>query len=129
MKTTINYSKKYASGSREGWAKTVTSVDSTAHNGYAFEGEFLRQGENSVDEGAVVIEMTPTGSAKNGVKTITILRAEGGGLVPIDGTDYDLHREIESLKTAVTEALGVKINPLADFSTAELEAEIARRNA
>ena len=128
MKTTITFKKSYGSGRREGWGKVVKSVDESISTGYAFTGDFLKEGENRVSEGAVIIEMKPTGSAKTNGKSISIYRAENGELTRVSDREFDLRTEIESLKSAVALELGSKTNPLDGFSTSELELEIERRN-
>ena len=125
----VKYDKPYASGRRTGWAKTVTSVDMDQPNGYAFDGDFLKDGENAIEEGTIVIEMTPAGSAKTDGKEVAIYRAGDGQLNRVDDRDYDLKKEIESLKIAVADQLGATVNPLAEFTLKELEAEIERRKA
>ena len=61
----IKYWPPKASGQRQGWARHVTSVDTTKADGYAFEGEFLRKGENELTAGAVLVQKRHTGSVKN----------------------------------------------------------------
>jgi hypothetical protein len=63
------------SGNRKSWLKIVTRVDTSKTNGYAFEGEFLKEGiEIEVPVGAIVIEKEPTGSVKNSSHTWNVYR-------------------------------------------------------
>lgn len=62
----INLTNETASGRREGWSKLVTAVDTTKTNGYAFEGEFLGNGEHDLPIRSIVIQKNPVGSLKNG---------------------------------------------------------------
>lgn len=128
---TVNFEPIRASGNRKSWAKHVTSVDTSQRGGYAFIGDFLDVGENSLPAGAVVLEVIPTGSAKNGGKTAHVQTVDiDGSLTVVDEYDYD-HHQI-SLRDCINGLLpddpdGETANPLASVSTDDLRAELARR--
>jgi hypothetical protein len=89
-----------ASGSRRGWYKLVTSVDTTKSNGYAFEGDFLKSGvELDLPMGSVIISKNPTGSVKNG--------GYDGYIYVVDSTElgydekFDWDRNFLSFRDAV----------------------------
>lgn len=63
----LNIQIAKGSGHRRGWMKWVTGVDQSKSNGFAFSGEFLREGEQDLPVGAVVVEQYPTGSVKHGI--------------------------------------------------------------
>ena len=64
-KIIFTYSAPTASGRRRGWSKYVTDVDTSKRNGYAFDGAFLREGENELPAGAVIVQKSPGGSVRN----------------------------------------------------------------
>ncbi len=121
----LKYEPECASGRREGWARQVREVVDEP-GGYAFQGAFMREGENPLRSN-VIIEMTPEGSAKDNLKTVDILVVDGDQIESIGS--FDLRREHESLKAAVREAIGQYQNPLSKFTTAQLREELARREA
>ena len=130
MNVRIQIENETNSGNRRGWHKRVTAVDQSKRNGYALEGEFLNDGEHDVEVGAVIVECYPTGSVKNGGKQgcVYVVQADGSLVRQHDSVDW--HSQFPTLRDQVVEALaGEKPNPLAAFSTEELQAEIARRVA
>ena len=65
-KIIFSYETPTNSGRRRGWGRHVTDVDTSKRNGYAFEGEFLREGENEMPAGVVIVQKSPCGSVANG---------------------------------------------------------------
>lgn len=60
----LSWSADTASGHRRGWGKIVTGVNRGLRGGYAVDGDFLRDGAQELPDGAVLLDMTPAGSAK-----------------------------------------------------------------
>jgi hypothetical protein len=54
------------SGNRKGWSKLITGVDIAKTDGYAFQGNFLRDNtETDVEIGSVIVQKHPEGSVKH----------------------------------------------------------------
>ena len=53
-----------ASGGRTGWAKQLTGVDATQRGGYAFLGDFLREGLYDLPVGTLILDVFPNGSPR-----------------------------------------------------------------
>jgi len=85
------------------WAKKITKVDPSKENGYAFEGEFLREG-SVVEEGDWVITVAATGSWKYPANTIFLFR--------IEGNEEEDEFEIESVGEWEWNAKGEKIEAI-----------------
>lgn len=96
----INIEYPAASGRRFGWVKHVTSVDMTKGDGWAFLGEFLKEGENDLPADAVLVKKVPTGSARNQGWDGIVMRADGTEL-----GRFDWHRQFLSMRDCVKEAL------------------------
>ena len=127
-KVRIKIANDTASGRRTGWTKHVTAVDETKANGYAFEGEFIDDGQHEIDAGSVLISKDPKGSAKNGyhVGCVGIVRADGA----IDWTTPcdDWRKNFLDLRDAVAAALNTEPpNPLESFTDEQIAAEYERR--
>lgn len=71
-----------ASGKRQGWAKRVAAVDRSQRGGYALDGLMLYPGEQELPVGAVLVNASPTGSARFPGKVYSLAwvdpTAEGG---------------------------------------------------
>lgn len=108
------------------WTRRITGVDKSKTNGYAFQGEFLSEGEVELPVGAVLLQVGALGSYKHPDVTGVVKRvAEDGSLALIAQHPYK--EEFISLREAVQEALGLKPNPLARFSTEEMKNELRNR--
>ena len=83
----IRYEVPVGSGRRRGWGKVVTSVDTTKTNGYAFEGEFLGDGEVDLPLGTVIVEKYPAGSVKNSYWQWTVGRVSEAGEIEHETAD------------------------------------------
>lgn len=119
------------SGRRLGWVKKINSVDTDKRNGYAFDGPFLNDGWNDLETGAILIQCSPTGSVKHPGKMGEAFEV---------GPDGELKAFAEvgdwfgpgflDFRDAVAEKLRQPpVNPLAEFSTEELRAELERRES
>ena len=128
-----------ASRRRTGWTKLVTSVDKSKSNGYAFEGEWLDDGEYDLPVGAVVIAKAPGGSRSRPYDIGLCYRVTEDGLVQTNedaGQSWEHgHNWRESFLTFrdhVAEQLALMgdvepTNPLAEYSDDEILAEARRR--
>ena len=122
----VRIEKTYESGKRKSWHKALISIDDTKKNGYAFLGDFLPEGEKELPLNTVILEVYPTGSvARSGQSAILSLVQADGSL--LEQCDLDWRKENISIKNMAKELLKQKINPLANYSIAELRAEINRR--
>jgi len=143
----VIFKKQSASGKRYSWAKKITSVDSSKENGYAFDGDFLKQGENNLSIGDIIIEKYPVGSAKNGYNLGVVYKVAEATDDTIFENEKDYwevtsRENMQILETFVweTEFLSFrdfvssvlnnnKENELTKYTLEELEAEINRRKA
>ena len=123
------------------WHKHVTAVDKSKDNGYAFEGEFLNDGEHDLPVGAIVISKDPNPSRRDPYGAIArCMRVEPDGTLTttnrqeskswLDGQDWN--EEFLSFRDHVAEQLAVSQgqpapNPLAGFTDEEIVAEAKRR--
>ena len=94
-----------ASGRRTGWIKQVTSVDPNGRNGYAFDGEFLRDGvEVDLPVGSILVRVDPEGSVKNAWQSGHILKLQADGEM-VELADGDWKDDFLGLRDAATEAM------------------------
>lgn len=78
---TVQIKLSYASGSRKSWWKHVKGIDPSQKGGYAYVGDFLKEGETELQVGSVLLEVEPCGSVKNGYQDGKLYRvAEDGSL-------------------------------------------------
>jgi len=71
---------KTASGNRKGWIKKVEAVDTSKKDGYAFEGEFLKENvETDIEVGGILLRVDPEDSARRSYKTGHVLRVKPDG--------------------------------------------------
>lgn len=132
MQARVVYEPKTASGKRASWARLITGVnDSGLKGSKAFEGVYLREYEQDVEVGSLVLEVVPVGSVKNGGQEARLYRiAADGSLAPVDGVEpMDWSRNFLTIRDTVARLLGEAPNPLAGFSDAELWAELERRGS
>lgn len=102
---TVDIRPSQASGKRKSWHKHVTSVDSSKQNGYAFDGDFLSDGENELDVGSVVIECVPCGSVRNGWKDGVIYVVDNDGSLEKLSDTYDWSEQFVSFRKKVESLL------------------------
>lgn len=106
MQARITYEAPTASGRRTGWAKTVEAVDYEARGARAFRGAYLRDHEQDMEVGTLVLQIAPQGSVKNGWEQATLWHVTPAGLEPLDGeVDYDWRRQFLSLRDRVATLL------------------------
>jgi hypothetical protein len=85
-----------ASGGRRGWVKHVTGIDTTQSGGYAFVGDWLKDGLVDLPAGALVLDCYPTGSRRSGGKTAELcVVTPGKGLVVVAETEEWPKRSLE----------------------------------
>ena len=134
--TVVNFQKESASGGRSGWARTFTTVSESETGVSAFcGGAYLKEGEQRLKVGDFVVEIRNCGSAKHGVSYPVFHRVSLAGLVCVfknDDDRLDWRKNFESIRkiaqNLTTDSVVVVVeSPLAGFSTAEIEAELARR--
>ena len=97
---------------RRGWGKHITFVDTTKRDGYAFEGEFLREGENELLAGSVVVQKRPTGSNRNASWEWELGSVQESGEIAWREEILDVNSFL-SFREAVAEALGQEQCPKA----------------
>lgn len=78
---TINIKTEYTSGNRKSWWKLVTGIDSSQRGGYAFEGDFLSEGEHELPQGSLLLHVTHGGSVKNGCQYGNLFTVEADGSI------------------------------------------------
>ena len=127
-KVRVKIQNETASGRREGWTKLVTGVDTTITNGYAFAGDFLRDGaEHDLPVGAILVQCNPQGSVKNGWKSGVCLRVQAdGSLLRLHNKDYDWRDDFLSFRDLVADELTTTDEPDLDTLRAERERLTAR---
>jgi len=128
------------------WAKNVTNVDPNGSNGYAFDGEFIPDGDVEIEIGnRLFLLMTTTGSRKYPVKhyRLVIMNTDGE-LVATEHSTTDAKpgwalrlRQpaidiLNSFRTQQPQPEAqpedtVVENPLAAFSDEQIRAEFVRR--
>jgi len=126
-------------GLRNPFAKLVTSVDMSRTNGYAFEGKFLRVGQEiDLPEGSIVLINKSNGSWKYKHNTAYVCRVEAQ---EPDGScdatkqqnlnvlkQFDYVGEFLSLRDYLAELVNNEpVNPLATFTDEQILAEAKRR--
>lgn len=136
-KVRVNIDIPTSSGRRRGWWKHVSGVNRSARGGYAVEGDFMNEGWADLPVGAVLVRCSPEGSVKNGWKAASVHVVQPTGLEIVKGVgsdadgDFDLREQTPFLLDCIEQALDLRVanttNPLAQFSTAELMAELGRR--
>lgn len=86
----ITWNQTRASGKRTSWARNVQSIDYTIKGARSFVGEYLENGvETELDIGALIIEVTPEGSVKNGWQRARLYR------VTVDGKYTEINPDFE----------------------------------
>lgn len=103
----VNYTKPTRSGHRTGWARTFTDVEDDTRGVKAFTGgEYLREGENRLPVGMLVLYIEPVGSVKNGHNDASICEVSSDGdLYEVTGKQFVWHREFESLRNEAKDLL------------------------
>ena len=114
-----------------GWAKTVTGIDTAHLDGYSLKGEFIDNsttGEYLVSEGTLYLDCDIQGSRKNKVSHYRLFTMKKGELwLMAETTNQDNRTWAVDLWPKIEEFLNLKFNPLAEFSTEQLQEEIDRR--
>lgn len=85
------------------WSKYVKSIDEGKNNGFAFQGDFLREGEVELPTGATVLRVGFLGSWKNGCLKAEVDKVTAEGLKEVKRFDYS--GQFVSLKKCVQESL------------------------
>lgn len=114
------------------WTRKITGVDPSKTNGYAFEGEFLREGENELNEGDVILQVGEFGSHKHHSPYARVSVVDNGKLrqVPAEDDsdgDFNYRTKFVSLRQTVSDLLGRDVNPMAEFTDEQIRNEAIRR--
>ena len=118
------------------WVKWVDSVDTSKTNGYAFVGDFVKDGTIEIEVGQprLLLAQATSGSMKYNSAYYQIVKLnEDGSLTALDISDNDQNlgwalRIRDSVKNVLDSISNTEPeNPLTQFSNEELLAEIKRR--
>ncbi len=119
------------------WRKLLTQVDKTKANGYAFIGEWLREGERAeLGIGSFVLCYDEPGSMKNWHPVVRLFKVIENGLEEVycwEGNTRERNWALavrDDISAILAEAQGQEPeeeNPLASISDEELIAELERR--
>lgn len=121
----IRWKQPTASGRRTGWARTVDGVNYDVRGAKSFEGEYLRDGEEvDLPNGAIVVEVSPQGSIKNGWQAATAYVVDGEELVPRIEDEHDWRKDFLSFRDAVV-ALGESITGPSELDGPTLTAVVS----
>jgi hypothetical protein len=105
----VTYNKRYGSGHREGYAFVVTGVIAGQRGVKGFAKSYLREGENDLAEGTLIIEVNPGGSVKHPKQYAQILRVSADGQLedadPEREEVYDWAQEYLSIQARVKQLL------------------------
>lgn len=136
---TVTIKTEYASGNRKSWWKVITGIDASQRGGYAFEGEFLQEGERELPVASLLLHVTNHGSVKNGYQDGNLFAVEADGTLReiVTGLNWreqsvTLRKAAEDYLTAqnaqIVEAAESHVNTvLANLTNDELLAEVRRR--
>ena len=112
------------------WAKQLTAVNCELTTGYAFEGQFIK-GKAELEIGSYILCYGREGSRASNKPVVALYRVEADKVEQIYRKEcstemwaLESRDEIASIVNKVEE-----VNPLAEFTIEQLEAEIARRKA
>ena len=112
------------------WAKTVTRVDVSKSNGYAFEGEFLKLDQaHELEIGTYILQYGEFGDYRRPTINVQLLKVTQDGLrQEKEWTGLNKSWAL-GCRDEVAEIVngGEEVNPLATISTEALLAELARR--
>jgi hypothetical protein len=147
--TRIVWNQTTASGRRTSWAKpfdTIALGHGAAQGAKAFylssdplrPGGYLENGvETDLPEGTLVLEVRPEGSVKNGsqqARVYEVVSDNGSGELALRLGGWDWRKQYLSLVDECQKALGRRAladdsdsNPLAEYTTGQLLAELERR--
>lgn len=112
------------------WAKTVTSVDTSKSNGYAFEGEFLAlDRKHELEVGTYILQYGEFGDHRSPRINVRLLQVTEDGLTQVkEWANVGKSWALECRDEIAGLISGQKNdNPLAMYSTEELLAELKRR--
>lgn len=136
---TVIIKTEYASGNRKSWWKIITDIDSNQRGGYAFDGDFLQDGERELPVGSLLLHVTHAGSVKNGYQEGNLYAVEADGSLREIVTGLNWREHFVTLRKAAEDYLAKQnaqvveaadayvINALAAATNDELIAEVRRR--
>jgi hypothetical protein len=126
-------------GRKKTWRKHLERVDKEKTNGYAFIGEWLREGERAeLEMGSFILCYDEPGSMKNWYPVVRLFKVveNGNGLEEVYRWEGDVHERSwalavrDEIAVILAEAQGQEPeegSPLARLSDEELIAELERR--
>lgn len=124
-------------GRKKTWRKLLTGVDKTKTNGYAFIGEWLREGERAeLKIGSFILCYDEDGSLKHWYPVVRLFKVVEDGLEEVYRWEGRTHERSwalavrDEIAAILAEAEGwepEEISPLANISDDELIAELKRR--
>lgn len=88
---------EFASGKRKSYAKVITSPIESLK-----DGQFLREGENLIDEISLIVHVVPTGSAKNGTERLDLMNSTGEVIYSVDDWTKKYHSTIEVINKCLS---------------------------
>lgn len=113
-----------------GWTKSVVGIDRSKNNGYSLQGEFMGKDGDTYEVSKLYLDCGIAGSRKNQEKYYNLFTVGPDGSITVivsakdtRGWALELWDDIEGFLNANTEPF----NPLAQYSDAELIAEMKRR--
>lgn len=129
---TVTVKTEHASGGRQSWWKHITATDASQRGGYAFAGEFLRDGEYEFPVGALLLHVTHQGSAKSGYQVGNLYAVDADGQLREIAAGLNWREQSVSLRKAADEYLSLPpVEPaagvLVGISNDDLLAEVRRR--
>jgi hypothetical protein len=115
-----------------GWTKSVTGLDKSRANGYSIRGDFMRPNASDIYAiGGLYLDCNISGSRKNYHKTYRLFRVTGPDsaevLVRDDSNSPDWAVNLWAAIEAALAPTEATPNPLAQYRTEELIAELKRR--
>lgn len=117
-----------------GWAKKITGIDRTKSNGYSLIGDFVDNGKSGtyrVTEGCLYLDCDLQGSRKNLEKQFSLFFVSDEKIMLLASVkENDTKTWAIDLWPAIDDFFArdqIPTNPLANISTEDLLAELARR--
>lgn len=121
----ITIKTEYSSGNSKSWCKLVTGIDSAQRGGYAFEGDFLSEGEHELPEGSLILHVTHGGGVKNGLQYGNLYKVEADGNLSEIVTSLDWHEQWVTLRKTAEEYLAKQDAKVVDAAEAHISKLLA----
>ena len=112
------------------WTKRLTAVNRELTTGYAFEGQFVK-GKAELEVGSYILCFGREGSVKHNHPVVELYRVNDKAEViePVYKKECDTEMWALEVRDEIASIVNKAeaVNPLAEFTIEQLEAEIARR--